>query len=288
MIISVLSGKGGTGKTTTAVNMAVSLAAKGERVLLLDADVEEPNAGLYLKPVLKESEAVSVFVPQIDEQRCDYCGECSEFCQFHALAVAGGTVMTFPELCHGCGGCTLVCPRQAIKEVAREIGVIEKGAADSIELWQGRLHIGEPLAVPITRSLKKGLADLKGERVIIIDAPAGASCSVIEAVRDSDFALLVTEPTPFGRHDLEIALRLMQHLRLPHGVVINRAGADNSIITGLCQKQNVPVFLKIEFSTHLAALGSSGVPFSKVLPYWQDKFYGMYRSLKEGCSCASS
>lgn len=287
MIISVLSGKGGTGKTTTSVNLAVSLAAKGEQVLLLDADVEEPNAGLYLKPVLQESEAVSVLVPQIDKELCDYCGECSEFCQFNALAVADGVVMTFPELCHGCGGCALVCPKGAIKEVPREIGMIEKGAADNIEFWQGRLQIGEPLAVPITRSLKGGLADLNDEQVVIIDAPAGVSCPVIEAVRDSDFALLVTEPTPFGRHDLEIALQLIEQLGLPHGVVLNRAGDDNAIITELCQERKIPVLLEIEFSSQLAALGSSGVPFSKVLPHWQDKFYGVYQSLKEGCRCAS-
>ncbi|AFV12441.1 cobyrinic acid a,c-diamide synthase [Thermacetogenium phaeum DSM 12270] len=288
MIISVLSGKGGTGKTTVAVNTAFSLAAKGEKVLLVDADVEEPNAALYLKPDLQESAGVSLLVPQIDEGRCDYCGRCSDFCQFNALAVAGSSMMTFPELCHGCGGCALVCPNQAIREVPREIGVIEKGWADGIEFWQGRLHVGEPLAVPITRALKDGLADIEDERVVIIDAPAGASCSVIEAVRDSDFALLVTEPTPFGRHDLEIALRLMQHLRLPHGVVINRAGTDNSIIAELCRERKIPVLLEIGFSAHLAELGSQGIPFSKALPYWQDKFYGMYQSLKECNSCASS
>lgn len=148
MIISILSGKGGTGKTTAAVNLAVSLAAKNEKVLLLDADVEEPNAGLYLKPVLEESLPVSIPVPQIDEQRCDYCGECADFCQFNALAVAQKVVITFPELCHACGGCTLVCPKEAIKEVGREIGLVEKGWAESIGFRQGRLNIGEPFQKP--------------------------------------------------------------------------------------------------------------------------------------------
>lgn len=286
MIISILSGKGGTGKTTTAVNMAVSLAVKNEKVLLLDADVEEPNAGLYLKPVLDESIPVSLPVPEIDEERCDYCGECSAFCQFNALAVAKDVVLTFPELCHGCGGCTLVCPQEAIIEVDREIGVVEKGSAESIGFWQGRLNIGEPFAVPVTRALKKGLADLK-DSVVLIDAPAGVSCPVIEAVRGSDFALLVTEPTPFGRHDLGIALEMVEHLGIPHGVVINRAGDDNGIISELCQVKNVPIMLEIEFSAHLASLGAMGIPFSKVLPNWQERFYETYQSIKEKCLCAN-
>lgn len=286
MIISILSGKGGTGKTTAAVNLAVSLAAKNEKVLLLDADVEEPNAGLYLKPVLEESLPVSILVPQIDEEQCDYCGECADFCQFNALAVAQKVVLTFPELCHACGGCTLVCPKEAIKEVGREIGVVEKGWAESIDFWQGRLNIGEPFAVPVTRSLKEGLADIK-DSVVIIDSPAGVSCPVIEAVRGSDFALLVTEPTPFGRHDLGLALEMVEHLGIPHGVVINRAGDDNSIVSDLCQEKNVPIMLEIEFSSRLASLGAAGIPFSKVLPYWQERFYETYQSIKEKCLCAN-
>mgnify|MGYP000849560314 CR=1 FL=1 len=286
MIISVLSGKGGTGKTTVSVNLAISLAGKDEKVLLVDADVEEPNAGLYLKPMLEESLPVSIPVPKIDRDRCDYCGECANFCQFNALAVAEGAALIFPELCHGCGGCVLVCPKDAVQEDTREIGVVEKGWADSIKFWQGRLNIGEPFAVPVTRHLKSELANSK-EHTIIIDSPAGVSCPVIEAVRDSDFALLVTEPTPFGRHDLEIALKMVEHLGIPHGVVINRAGEDNKIISELCQERNVPVLLEIEFSSRLASLGSTGVPFSKVLPEWQDKFFEMYQAVKEGCSCAS-
>ncbi|HBI27387.1 MAG TPA: (4Fe-4S)-binding protein, partial [Peptococcaceae bacterium] len=255
-------------------------------VLLLDADVEEPNAGLYLKPVLDESMPVSLPVPEIDEERCDYCGECSEFCQFNALAVAQEIVLTFPELCHGCGGCTLVCPKEAIKEVSREIGVVEKGCAEAVGFWQGRLNIGEPFAVPVTRALKEGLADLK-DSVVLIDAPAGVSCPVIEAVRGSDFALLVTEPTPFGRHDLGLALEMVEHLGIPHGVVINRAGDDDSIISELCQEKNVPIMLEIEFSLSLASLGAKGIPFSKVLPNWQEKFYETYLSIKEKCLCAN-
>jgi len=286
MIISVLSGKGGTGKTTVAVNLAISLAAKKEKVLLLDADVEEPNAGLYLKPVVDESMPVTIPVPEIDEDRCDYCGECADFCQFNALAVAEGVVITFPELCHACGGCTLVCPRQAIKEVDREIGTIEKGRAEFIGFRQGRLHIGEPFAVPVTRALKRGLRDIV-DSIVIIDSPAGVSCPVIEAVRGSDFALLVTEPTPFGRHDLNLALEMIDYLGIPRGVVINRAGDDNSMISELCREKNVPILLEIEFSSRLASLGSVGIPFCEALPYWRERFYEVYQSIKEKYLCAN-
>lgn len=286
MIISVLSGKGGTGKTTVAVNLAVSLASKGEKVLLLDADVEEPNAWLYLKPAFDEALPVSIPVPEIDEELCDYCGKCADFCEYNALAVAQGTVLTFLELCHACGGCTLVCPENAIKEVDREIGILEKGKAEAIDFWQGRLNIGEPFAVPVISDLKNGLDELK-DYTVIIDCPAGVSCPVIEAVRGSDYALLVTEPTPFGHHDLGIALEMVELLGIPGGVVINRAGDDNSTINELCQQHNVPVLLEIEFSAKLASLGAQAIPFSTALPYWQDIFFEMYQSIKEGCPCAS-
>ncbi len=286
MIISILSGKGGTGKTTVSVNMAISLAAKQEKVLLVDTDVEEPNAGLYLNPEIESSSSVTIPVPEIDEELCDYCGKCASFCEFNALAVTQNVVLTFPELCHACGGCTLVCPREAITEVEREIGVMEKGRAEAIELWQGRMNIGEALAVPVIGALKDGLKD-KDDTVVLIDSPAGVSCPVIESVMGTDFALLVTEPTPFGHHDLALALELVEHIGIPHGVVINRAGEDNSIITDLCRERNVPVMLEIEFSTRLAALGAMGTPFSKAIPYWQDKFYETFQSIKERCSCGN-
>jgi MinD superfamily P-loop ATPase len=287
MIITVLSGKGGTGKTTVAVNLALSLAEEGRNVLLVDADVEEPNAGLYLDPVIAETFNVDVLVPEVDQSLCTFCGKCAEFCQFNALAVVGEHVLVFPQLCHGCGGCSLVCPVAAIREVPRLVGVVEKGRVESLQFWSGRMKVGEALAVPVTRKLKEGLAELKDQFIVIIDAPPGSSCPVVEAVRGSDYALLVTEPTPFGRHDLEIALELVRDMGFPHGVIINRSGSDDRIIEDYCREQGVPVLLKIPFSSRLAALGARGVPFSKVITSWQDKFRQVYREIKESCRCAS-
>jgi MinD superfamily P-loop ATPase len=289
MVIAVLSGKGGTGKTTVAVNLALSLTEQ-ERIVLVDADVEEPNAALYLKPNLAVGEVipVTVPVPEIARERCDYCGRCADFCQYGALAVAAGSVLTFQELCHGCGGCALVCPKAAIRELPREIGTVEKGQAGRLTFWQGRLKIGEPFAVPVTRCLKQEIGKLDCLAAVIVDSPPGAGCPVVEAVRDSDFALLVTEPTPFGRHDLGIALKLVRQMNIPHGVVINRAGEGDRIIKELCAGYDVPVLLEIPFSTQLASLGARGIPFSRVLPFWQGKFQEMYSLIKERSRCASS
>jgi MinD superfamily P-loop ATPase len=289
VVIAVLSGKGGTGKTTVAVNLTLSLKEEGQ-IVLVDADVEEPNAALYLEPELALAEAipVNVPVPVIDTELCDYCGRCADFCQFGALAVIPGKVLTFQELCHGCGGCALVCPKQAIREAPRQIGTVEKGMYGQMEFWQGRLNIGEPFAVPVTRRLKNEIAKLDCRDVVIIDSPPGAGCTVVEAIRGSDFALLVTEPTPFGRHDLEIALKLVKQMGIPHGVIINRAGGGNDLIEELCARHGVPVLLEIPFSVQLASLGAIGMPFSRVLPFWQDKFNQVYRVIEEGRRCASS
>jgi MinD superfamily P-loop ATPase len=288
MIIAVLSGKGGTGKTTVAVNLALSIEARG-RVILVDADVEEPNAGLYLAPelVLDRAISVTVPVPSIDGEKCDYCGKCAVACQFGALAVIPGKVMTFQELCHGCGGCALACPRGAIGEVARQIGTVERGRSGRLEFWQGRLDIGEPFAVPVTCQLKKEIADLGPQDVVILDLPPGAGCTVVEAIRGSDFALLVTEPTPFGRHDLGIALKLVRQMGIPGGVIINRAGGDDEPIRELCTSYDLPILLEIAFSGQLASLGARGIPFSKALPFWQAKFDRLYRAIEERCRCAS-
>lgn len=288
MIVSVLSGKGGTGKTTVAVNLALSLAEE-ERTLLIDADVEEPNASLYLdpKPEIDEVLPVTLPAPEIDLEKCSYCGKCAEFCQFHAIAVVPGSVLTFPELCHGCGGCALVCPEQAIREVPRRIGTVEKGNSGALGFWQGVLNVGEPFAVPVTRLLKEEAKGIGRQTAVIIDSPPGAACTVVEAIRGSDYALLVTEPTPFGRHDLEIAIELVREMGIPAGVVINRADDRNELIVELCNRYNIPILLVIPFSTKLAELGARGIPFSRVMPEWRKSFKKLYQDVKELCRCVS-
>ena len=227
MRVAVASGKGGTGKTTVAVNLACVLADNGQTVQYLDCDVEEPNGHIFLKPPITATEVVGVPVPVVDEAKCTGCRKCAEVCQYHAIAVLQ-KALVFPELCHSCGGCALVCPTGAIREKDRPIGVVDtgwalrtdSGQADGIAFVQGRLNVGEPVAPPLIRAVKK-LAIADG--VAIMDAPPGTSCPVVTTVRDADYVLLVTEPTPFGLNDLRLAVEMIRHLDLRHGVVINRS-----------------------------------------------------------------
>jgi len=193
MIISVASGKGGTGKTLIATSLALSLKNRGG-VQLLDCDVEEPNDHVFMKPTITHSEAVSIPVPSVDEGKCTYCGICAEVCAYNAIAVMKQKVLVFPELCHGCGACSYLCPEKAISEVTNEIGVIEMGHADGVVFIHGKLAIGEAMAPPIIRQVKEHASH---EGTAIIDVPPGTSCPVVEAVKGSDFCLLVTEPTPY-------------------------------------------------------------------------------------------
>jgi MinD superfamily P-loop ATPase len=203
MIVTVASGKGGTGKTSIAVNLALSVG----NVQLLDCDVEEPNAHLFLHPELTSTEPVYTLVPTVDRVLCDYCGECARACQFNALFVAPEKLLVFPELCHSCGGCTIVCPKSAITWEKHRIGAVKFGSADDISLVYGELEVGKPLSVPIIKAVKK---HVDTEKNVIIDSPPGTSCSFVETVRGSDFCILVTEPTPFGLHDLKIAVAVLR------------------------------------------------------------------------------
>ncbi|MBC7110504.1 MAG: hypothetical protein PWR13_1216 [Archaeoglobi archaeon] len=264
MILSVASGKGGTGKTTVAVN----LAAVSEEIQFLDCDVEEPNAHIFLKPSLTFSQSVSIRVPEIDEERCSLCGECSIFCSFNALAVTKNGIMLFEELCKGCGGCSLVCPENAIRERERPLGVIEGGRFDGGEFLHGKLIPGEPFATPIIRELKRridGKADL-----VIIDSPPGVACPMINSVFGSDFALLVTEPTPFGLFDLSLAVSVLRELEIPMGVVINKA-EDERMIEEFCEREGIPVLMKIPFSREIAELYSEGELLVRE-ERWKEKF----------------
>jgi len=272
--IAVASGKGGTGKTSVAVNLALSL----DKVQVLDCDVEEPNVHILLKPEVGETFPVELQVPRILEERCDYCGECARFCQFNALFVAGETAMVFPELCHSCGGCSIVCPRDAIVEEPRKIGRILKGRAGEIDLVYGEINVGEALAVPIIAAVKDH-AD-EGAMVIIDSAP-GSACPLVETVHGVDFCLLVTEPTPFGLHDLEVAVEVVQILGVPMGVVVNFAGIGDRGVYDFCEKKGIPIMMEIPFDRRIAELYSRGVPFVEEMPEWKQRFRDLVDKIGE-------
>lgn len=257
MIISVASGKGGTGKTTVAVNLALFLAQNGEKnIRFLDCDVEEPNAYIFLKPEILKSQKVSILVPEVDEKKCNFCGKCAEVCAYNAIAVLKDKVMVFPELCHGCGGCVLFCPEGAIKEKQRKIGILEQGKVGKIDFIQGKLNIGEPMATPIIREVKK---KINPDGITIIDVPPGTSCPVIEAVNRSDFCLLVTEPTPFGLNDLKLAVEVLRKLNIKSGVVINRAGIGDNKVKEYCEDEGIEVLAEIPYDRNVAVLYSQGI-----------------------------
>jgi len=274
MIISVASGKGGTGKTTVAVNLALSLG----RAQLLDCDVEEPNAHLLLKPTITETYPVLMPIPRIDQERCDQCGRCSEFCHYHALVVVKDMVLTFPELCHSCGGCSLICPKGAITEVGREIGIVKRGNANGIDLVYGELKVSEPMATPLIREVKKKAAT---DRTVIVDASPGTSCPVITAVHGSDFCLLVTEPTPFGLNNLHLMIGVLREIGIPLGVVVNFHGIGDASINDYCERARIPVLLQIPFNRRIAELYSRGVPFVVEMPVWRKKFQRLASKIEE-------
>lgn len=294
MVIAFLSGKGGTGKTTLAVNFALMLTSlEQHRVQFLDCDVEEPNAHIFLKPDITEAMSSGILVPLIDRSRCTLCGKCQEVCTYNAIAVLKDDVLVFPELCHGCGGCTLLCPEQVITEIPREIGVVEKGTRDGMEFIHGRLHVGEPMASPLIQAVKKQAHNAArdgssgAEQITIIDVPPGTSCPVIEAVKGSDFAVLVTEPTPFGLHDLDLAVRTMRTMNIQFGVVINRSMDDDALITSYCDREGITLLMRLPFDREVAAAYSRGEPIIDIKGAYRTKFRELFENIlkqKDGVS----
>jgi MinD superfamily P-loop ATPase len=279
MIIAIASGKGGTGKTTVATSLVLSLSVLTNPQspvslppLFLDCDVEAPNAHLFLKPLIDRRQAVGILVPQVDEASCTYCGTCAEVCQYHAIAVLGKKTLVFPQLCHGCGSCTLMCPERAISETLNEIGTLERGLTPSgIDFAHGVLDVGEPMAVPVIRQLKRW-ANPKPDQLVIVDASPGTSCPVVEALRGADFVLLVTEPTPFGLHDLKLAVEVARELQIPAGVVLNRCegnspdGRYSAILEAYCEEQGLPILMRIPFEREIAEGIAQGRTLVEIRP----------------------
>jgi len=278
MIISVASGKGGTGKTLVATSLAVSLE---NQVQFLDCDVEEPNAHIFLRPVIDRQEVVAIPIPQVDEQKCTFCGKCAEVCAYSALAVLPKTVLVFPELCHGCGACSYLCPEGAISEVERGIGIVEMGHSGDIEFIHGKLNVGEAMAPPVIRAVK---GHIDPRKTVLIDVSPGTSCPVIEAVRGSNVCLLVTEPTPFGLNDLALAVEAIRKLSIPCAVLVNRAGVGDTKVEEYCREADIPVLLHIPLDTEIARLYSRGIPLVEGMPRWREVFLKLFGDIQDVAS----
>jgi MinD superfamily P-loop ATPase len=275
MIFSVASGKGGTGKTTVATNLA---AVMDSDVQLLDCDVEEPNAHLFLRPRFVNTETVYTPVPTVDEKKCTLCGKCAEICRFRAIVVIGETVLPFPELCHSCGGCQTVCPERAIREVGRELGVVEKGRMNGITFIHGRLRVGEAMVPPLIRKVR---SMVDPDVTTIIDAPPGTSCPVIESMKHNDFVLLVTEPTPFGLHDLTLAVGAIRILNIPHGLVINRSDMGDHRVRAYAEKEEIPILMEIPFDRKIADIYARGELLVSEMPEWKERFKSLFYKVEE-------
>jgi len=278
MKIAIASGKGGTGKTTIATNLAVSLSNSGQQVQYLDCDAEEPNGHIFLKPEIESSEDVTVGVPEVDMDKCTGCGKCGQLCQYSAIVCLKDKPLVFEELCHSCGGCMAICPEEAIAEIQRKIGIAEFGKSNGIYFGHGKLNIGAiqtPALIKYVKqkSLKDGLT--------ILDVPPGTSCPVIESIKGCDFVLLVTEPTPFGLNDLELAVGMVRALKLPFAVAINRSDIGDDAVVKYCQKEGVEVQLEIPNDRKVAEAYSRGIMMVDAMPEYKDKFLNLFEQITQ-------
>ena len=275
MIISIVSGKGGTGKTTIATNFALSMV----NIQFIDCNVEEPNANIFLKSDIFERDDVNIEIPYIDKEKCNYCGKCADFCMYNALDVVHSDILFYPELCHSCGGCELVCPVEAIGCEYRTIGRVEHGSVGKIDFYQGILNVGEVQALPLIRSLK---TKIDKNRDVIIDTSSGTSCNVIESINMSDYCIIVTEPNPFSFHDLGRIVEVLKYIGIPFGVIINRDGNDYKKVETFCSHEKIPVLLKIPNQKEIAELYSQGKPFVNRFPSWREEFSIVFEKIRRG------
>jgi len=276
MKIAIASGKGGTGKTTIATNLACSIANTDRIVQYLDCDVEEPNGHIFLKPDIEETEDVTVGVPEVDTKLCNGCGKCGQLCQYSAIICLKDKALVFEQLCHSCGGCMAICPQAAIKEKQRRIGTAEFGRADGIYFGAGKLDIGTIQSPALIKHVKRKAID---DGTVVIDVPPGTSCPVIEAVKGADFVLLVTEPTPFGLNDLELAVEMVRELKQRFAVVINRCDIGDDRVARYCQQQNIEILLEIPNDRLVAEAYSQGIKIIDALPGYEEKFLQLYQKI---------
>lgn len=288
MILAIASGKGGTGKTTVACNLAVALERP---VVLADCDVEEPNAHLFLKPQWDATVPVTVEVPVIDKQKCTLCGACEDLCRFKAIAILPETVLTFPELCHSCGGCALVCPTEAISWGTRRIGERRTGRRGLIRFVDGMLRIGEAMAPPLIRTVRRAAAEILDGALMLVDAPPGTSCPVVASLWGADYVLLVTEPTPFGLNDLALAVSAVKKMGIPCGLVINRCDLGDDRIHTFARRERLPILLEIPFDRKVAEHYAQGHLLVEVLPQWKERMRRLFEAVVrelERASCNAS
>ncbi len=278
MNIAVASGKGGTGKTTIATNLAAAVSRTGLRVQYLDCDVEEPNGHIFLKPKIGHRDEVTVGVPEVDVEKCIGCGRCAELCQYSAITCVKGKVLVFEELCHSCGGCMAVCPEQAITETQRTIGIAEFGTSEGIAFGHGKLNIGTIQTPALIKYVKQRA---RADTLTILDVPPGTSCPVIEAIRNADFVLLVTEPTPFGLNDLELAVGMVRALKQPFAVAINRSDIGDDGVVQYCQREGIDVLLDIPNDRKIAEAYSRGVMMIDATPEYRQKFLQLHDHITE-------
>lgn len=269
IVVAVASGKGGTGKTLIATNLARVLADKAQ---IIDCDVEEPNVHLFLRPTVERITPITMAVPEVDLSKCSFCGRCGEFCQYKAIVVVEKQVLTFRELCHGCGACSIVCPEGAIREQPRLVGVLEEGRCNGLLYGGGRLRIGEPMASPLIKAAKRLARDGK---IVILDAPPGTSCPVVATLKGADFCLLVTEPTPFGINDLMLALEIVEYLGLPHALVLNRCDLSDGELESVCEKKGIEILMRLPEDRTIAEAYAKGQLILDINPQYRKAFETM-------------